>query len=72
MPENGNDNDMERCCEYHFNITNQYIENERPYDESKNVVDEPVSKVKTETTEVVIDKDIYKELGSEYKKEKIK
>ena len=73
MPENGNNNDMEGCSEDHFNITNKYIENERPYNESKNVVDEPVNKVKTETNEVVVvDKDTYKDLGTEYKKEKIK
>ncbi len=71
MPENGNNNDMERCCEYHFNITNKYIENERYKDESKNVVNGPVSKVKSETNEVVVvDKDTYKDLGIEYKKEK--
>ena len=44
MPENVNNNDMEGCCEYHYNITNKYIENERHFDQSKNVVDEPVGK----------------------------
>ena len=54
MPENGNNNDMERCCEYHLNITDQHIENKRPNAESKNVVNGPLSKVKTETNEVVV------------------
>lgn len=44
----------------------------RPCGEYKIVVNEPVYKAKTETTEVVIDKDNYKGLGFEYKKEKTK
>lgn len=74
MPEsqnNNNNNDIERRCEYLFNIT-EFIENERPCGEYKIVVNEPVYKGKTDTTEVVIDKDNYKGLGFEYKKEKTK
>ena len=44
----------------------------RPCGEYKIAVNEPVYKAKTETTEVVIDKDNYKGLGFEYKKEKTK
>ena len=67
---NNNNNDMERRCEYLFNITEEFVENERPCGEYKIVVNEPVYKAKTETTEVVIDKDHYKGLGFEYKRKK--
>lgn len=70
MPENQNNNDMERCCEYHFNIINKYFENEGHCDESKNIVDELLNEVKTETIVVAMDKYTYKDLVSKYKRKK--
>lgn len=53
-------------------ITKEFIENERPCGKYMIVVNELVYKAKAETTEIVIDKDNYKGLGLEYKKEKTK
>ena len=72
MTSSQNNNDLERCSESHFNITNNYTENKRLHNECKNVMHEPVSKIKTGTIKSIIDKYIYKYLGFEYKKEKTK
>ena len=71
MSESQNDEMTKNRGEKLLDVTQEYNENERPQDESENVLDEAVDKVKAGTKTVINKvKDTDKDLGAKYNKEK--
>ena len=71
MPKNQSNKGTENRCEYLADIANNYIENEKHYDEYGSVLNTTVNRVKAETKAVINKlKGADKDFGSEYSKEK--